>query len=157
MTENQFNEIGNWQSKVFPTSTVLSMLSHLQTEVNELRNDVTINSSAKTLEFADCIILIMGAAFKDGMTYDNVIDAIEAKMNINKGRKWGKPNKDGFQSHIKQETPAEHFERTGKTELRVPSEREREEFVGRSIDQRNKELEAGYNETQEQAFHQRLP
>jgi hypothetical protein len=35
------------------------------------------------------------------MSYQNIIDAINQKMEINYQRKWGKPNEDGVVNHLK--------------------------------------------------------
>ncbi len=54
------------------------------------------------MEFADCFILLFGSAASDGMTYDDIVDAINKKMEINLNRKWGKPDENGIVNHIKE-------------------------------------------------------
>jgi hypothetical protein len=54
------------------------------------------------MEFADCFILLFGAAASDGMSYDDICKAIDEKMEINFNRKWGKPNNDGVVNHIRE-------------------------------------------------------
>ncbi len=102
MTEQQFNEITQWQNETFKTATTSSKINHLKEEIDELWLSVKFESalSEKRLEFADCFILLFGAAASDGMTYADIIEAIETKMAINRNRKWGKPNEQGYVKHI---------------------------------------------------------
>jgi len=45
--------------------------------------------------------LLFGTAASDGMSYEDICEAIESKMQINFKRKWGKPDKNGVVNHIK--------------------------------------------------------
>lgn len=109
MTEEQFNSITKWQNETFGQATTLSKIAHLAEEMQELVDSIkdidhTVDNGkerAKRLEFADCFILLFGAAASDGMTYRNIIDCIDEKMVINKNRKWGKPKENGVVNHIK--------------------------------------------------------
>lgn len=100
MTEDQFKQITQWQKETFPFATVLSKLSHLQDEFNELVVDIKGSNPDRRLEFADCFLLLFGAASADGMNYQNICDAIDEKMKINYTRKWGNPDKNGVVNHI---------------------------------------------------------
>lgn len=103
MTKEMFQEITEWQNKTFPASTSLSKVHHLKKELEELQYDIEQNfPTSKALEFADCFILLMGAAASDGMSYEDVCDVINRKMQINKLRKWGTPDKNGVVLHIKE-------------------------------------------------------
>lgn len=109
MTEQQFNEISKWQKETFGQATSLSKLAHLSQEVVELKDaindeDHTIDHEkirAVKMEFADCFLLLFGSAASYGMTYKDCIDAIQQKFEINKNRKWGKPDSNGVVNHIK--------------------------------------------------------
>ena len=101
MTEEQFKSITEWQTKTFGKATALSKIAHLAEELAELVSDLQSNSSDKKLEFADCFILLFGAAASDGMYYEDICNAIEEKMNINYKRKWGTPKENGVVNHIK--------------------------------------------------------
>jgi len=101
MTENQFREISWWQNETFGQSTALSKIAHLAEELQELVDDLKSNDPNKRLEFADCFFLLFGAADADGMTYQDICEAIQEKFEINKSRKWGKPDKNGVVNHIK--------------------------------------------------------
>lgn len=103
MTENLFNEIIAWQNQTFGQSHALSKISHLAEELQELVDDLKNNSEGKRLEFADCFFLLFGAAASDGMTYEDICNAIREKFEINKQRKWGKPNENGIVNHVQEE------------------------------------------------------
>ena len=55
------------------------------------------------LEFADCFILLLDAARKEGFSAKDILTAIVEKMEINKARKWGKPDVNGVMEHIRDE------------------------------------------------------
>jgi NTP pyrophosphatase (non-canonical NTP hydrolase) len=101
MNLEQFEEITKWQKETFGRATALSKVAHLQEEIMELINDLKSNSEHKRLEFADCFILLFGAAAQDGMSYSDICQAIDDKMKINKLRKWGEPKENGVVNHIK--------------------------------------------------------
>lgn len=52
-------------------------------------------------EFADCFILLFGAADIFGMSYEDICKAIDDKMSINYKRNWGKPDENGVVNHVK--------------------------------------------------------
>lgn len=104
----QFEEIVQWQKETFGQATALSKMHHLGQEFKELIDalldeDHLIDTSkrrATRMEFADCFILLIGAAASDGMTYDDIHKSIEEKMRINRNRKWGNPDKNGVVNHV---------------------------------------------------------
>lgn len=101
MTQKQFKEIIAWQKETFSQATAFSKIQHLKEEIEELSIDVAIDGIDKRLEFADCFLLLFGAAASDGMTYEDICQAIHEKFEINKARKWGEPDKIGVVKHIK--------------------------------------------------------
>lgn len=101
MTEEQYIAITTWQNNTFTQATALSKIAHLRQEIEELADDIKNNNPNQNLEFADCFILLFGAANSAGMSYQNIIDAINQKMEINYQRHWGKPNEDGVVNHVK--------------------------------------------------------
>lgn len=102
MKKDQFEEITKWQKETFPKATTHSKLTHLIDEIDELHLSITHNNGLeKRLEFADCFFLLFGAAASDGLTYDDICNAIQEKFEINKLRKWGQPNENGVINHIK--------------------------------------------------------
>lgn len=103
MNENQFNVVTTWQKNTFGAATALSKLNHLEEEIEELHVDLVENAPEENIrmEFADCFILLFGAADSHGLTYSDIVDSIWQKMEINKNRKWGKPDNNGVVKHIK--------------------------------------------------------
>lgn len=105
MKRKQFEEISKWQEETFGQATALSKIAHLKQEIEELKEELEKTDEPPTkalLEFADCFILLFGAANSFGMNYTDIIFCIQAKMNINKKRKWGKPDENGVVNHLKE-------------------------------------------------------
>lgn len=108
MTEKQFDLITKWQKDTFPAATDLSKLRHLNEEVAELMdaiNDedhlIDHEKTRKTkLEFADCFLLLFGAAKAYGMSYADILKCVDDKMSINIKRTWGKPDSNGVVKHV---------------------------------------------------------
>ena len=100
MTEQQFNEIAAWQKETFGQATPLSKIAHLAKELSELSYDLINNKPERRLEYADCFFLLFGSAAADGMTYQDICQAIQEKFEINKARKWGNPDENGIVEHI---------------------------------------------------------
>lgn len=108
MTKEMFEEITAWQRKVFPTSTALSNVNHLNEEIRELKDalldeDHLIDHEKRRAiikEYADCFLLLFGSASLYGLGYDDICQAINQKMQINKQRKWGEVNAEGYVKHV---------------------------------------------------------
>src|SRR5580765_7878503 len=99
MTKSQFETVTQWQKQTFPVATSLSKIFHLEIEVQELKEALINNDHNRRLEFADCFLLLFGAAKADGFTYEDIISCIDEKMEVNKKRTWGNPNKNGVVNH----------------------------------------------------------
>jgi NTP pyrophosphatase (non-canonical NTP hydrolase) len=100
-------EVTEWQDKTFPGANSLSNLAHLIEEIVELK-DAIVSSAYEgpknhsiRMEYADCFLLLFGAASKSGFDPKDVFDAMREKMEINKNRKWGSPDENGVVRHIK--------------------------------------------------------
>lgn len=91
----------DFQNKTFPNNTSLGKVFHLVDEVRELIDALSIRSPDRNLEYADCIMLIYGAAATDGMSYEDIDKALEEKMKINYSREWTAPDENGVVRHIK--------------------------------------------------------
>lgn len=101
MTKEQFETITAWQKATFGQATPMSKIAHLAEELEELALGIQTGDPKRDLEYADCLLLLFGAAASDGMSYELICDAIKRKMEINYKRKWGTPNKLGVVNHIK--------------------------------------------------------
>jgi hypothetical protein len=101
MRGDQFEAVTEWQRETFGKATALSKLHHLKEEVEELISDIENGREEKRFEFADCFILLFGAASSDGMSYDDCCDCIDDKFDILKDREWGNPDENGVVKHVK--------------------------------------------------------
>ena len=103
MTKKQFAVITQWQDETFPVASVLSKLHHLNDEIAELMQAIENGESDRAIrfEFADCFLLLFGAANKSGLTYDDIKNCIDEKMILNRSRKWGAPDANGVVKHLK--------------------------------------------------------
>lgn len=101
MNKNQFTEIVKWQKNTFQNATALSKIHHLIEEVNELKEAVEACAEISIQrEFADCFMLLFGAAAEYGMTYEQIGEVIEEKFKINLARQWGTADANGVVKHI---------------------------------------------------------
>ena len=71
-------------------------LKHLQDEVREL-----LDNPDDTMEWADCTLLLLDAAWRKGYSLEDLIDFSIEKLKINKKRTW-KKNEAGYFKHIKE-------------------------------------------------------
>lgn len=92
--------IQHWQKKTFPNSDSAAKYNHLIKETLELK-EALINKDHKNIreELADCMILLIGIA---GCNNIDITEAASEKMEINKNRKWGIPDKNGVVLHLKE-------------------------------------------------------
>lgn len=97
-----FEEITAWQKKVFTKANALSAVHHLSEEVTELELDIAGKSDVEKTkaEYADCFLLLFGSACLYGLSYDDICKAINDKMEVNKQRKWGEVNEQGYVKHV---------------------------------------------------------
>lgn len=89
--------INKWQNDTFPKSDSFSKMKHLKKEIVELEEALD-HADPLDEELADCAILLIGIAGKNGI---NLKRAIRKKFSINKKREWEKPNKDNVYFHKK--------------------------------------------------------
>jgi len=116
------DDIKKFSDKTFGDHRIAkSMIPHLKKEVDELNMALDefyegaylctnnwmdlFNQKIQNvrMEYADCLIFILDSAahFHYPITTDELLKAIKDKMEINKGRKWGKPDENGITEHIK--------------------------------------------------------
>lgn len=109
MTKEMFEEITAWQKEIFTKATSMSAANHLKEEVFELLCELNdghtgfLSDEQKSKiksEYADCFLLLFGSASLFGLSYDDICKAINNKMEINKARKWGGVNEQGYVKHL---------------------------------------------------------
>ena len=89
-------ELHKWTVEVFGNANnPLPSLKHLQEEVEEL-----IENPSDPEEWADCFIILIHAAKKQGYSMSDIYKFIQNKHEKNKKRKWSKPDKDGVCHHL---------------------------------------------------------
>jgi NTP pyrophosphatase (non-canonical NTP hydrolase) len=107
-----------WRNKTFPNATPISHCIHLLKEVEELKQAIFHEHSKDEIgsEFADCFILLLNTASQFKLTFDDLVEFSKTKMEVNKKRKWGNPDKDGVVQHVEDKGEKEdeqtNFERT---------------------------------------------
>jgi hypothetical protein len=89
--------VGLWADRVMTESTNASICKHLQKEAKEL------TASYEPEEAADCFLILLHFAHRN--KFDLLVKGKE-KHEVNKRRKWGKPDKEGVVEHIEQQPEA---------------------------------------------------
>jgi len=86
-------EVGRWGRETFGNDVQRreGLVAHLAREVIELAE------AHDPEEAADCLILLLGHA--DVMGYD-LLEVARVKMEINRMRTWGKPDRHGIVEHV---------------------------------------------------------
>ena len=102
MTKEMFDWITKWQRETFTKATNLSAAYHLKVEVRELIEDIERHAHGNDIksEYADCFLLLFGSAALFGMSFDDICNAINKKMEVNMQRKWRSDNEEGYVKHV---------------------------------------------------------
>lgn len=99
-------DISTWSDATFGNGQrTVPILYHLKKEVKEVIEALEQNKSLGKIEteFADCFMLLFDAAYHFGFTAEKVLHSMRNKLEINKQRDWGKPDKNGVIEHSKEE------------------------------------------------------
>ncbi len=106
------DDIAVFSDKTFPGQRNPGILHHLKEEVEEAiraiedQKSLSLNMIPKELayavedEYADMLLLLLDSARSQGMDAEYLLEIAQRKMEINKKRKWGKPDKNGVIRHI---------------------------------------------------------
>jgi hypothetical protein len=78
-----YTEIGAFAAEKFPDAGPVEHLLKLRTECGE-----AINAPGDVIEYADCLIALLGAAHKQGFSLNMLLGATEKKLALNMARKW---------------------------------------------------------------------
>ncbi len=93
------NDQAKWSQATFGTDAErgpIGALRHLEKEAREAAENPTDRS-----EYADCLLLILDASRRAGMTTLELIKEAQRKMEINKARTWAKPTSDDPVEHTR--------------------------------------------------------
>lgn len=116
------NDVKKWSDETFGKHrTGKPIAYHLKKEIDELiealdvyhqgiysndietaRLEVICKKERVKMEAADCFTLLIDILAHEGIDIEQLIDASFHKLQINKNRKWGKPDKNGVIEHIKE-------------------------------------------------------
>lgn len=100
------DDIREWSAATFGEGQrTIPILHHLIKEVPEAIEAVkeVENITLKgRFEFADCMMLLLDAANHYGMTADDLIRFTNFKLDVNRQRKWGKPDENGVIEHLQE-------------------------------------------------------
>lgn len=94
--EMLWDELSKWSQETFGSDHErgpIGPLKHLKLEADE-----AIQSGEKE-EFADCLLLILDAARRSGLTCDSFINTAIAKLEVCKMRVYPKPSTDEAGHH----------------------------------------------------------
>jgi hypothetical protein len=83
------DEIITWSKATFPASSNYSRAKHLEEEIAEI-----LKAPSDPEEWADAFFLVVQAEGFD------LVAAVRAKLELNRARKWGKPDADGVVKHV---------------------------------------------------------
>lgn len=92
-----------WSQATFGTDQErgpVGSLKHLAKEVQEVLADPT-----DIIEFADLLFLVFDSTRRAGFTPEQLIEAANAKLAVNKSRQWQKPTSDEPVEHVRATDP----------------------------------------------------
>lgn len=95
-----FKRWGEWSKKTFPNQKVEGKINHLKREVDEL-NKSTEDGQADIIEIADCVGLLFAICEIEGVSYNQLKDAMNHKLDINIMREWPEnSDSEGVYAHV---------------------------------------------------------
>mgnify|MGYP001363827711 CR=1 FL=1 len=112
------NDISEWSDETFGSGQRNpAIVYHLKKEVDELiaaidktntlGGDPSVGvgefgrqRTVTRVEYADCLMLLLDSAHHFGISAKELLSVTRGKLEINKVRKWGKPDENGVVEHI---------------------------------------------------------
>lgn len=90
-----------WSLATFPEASALGSLKKLKEEADEIEVNIS-EGERDVMEYADCLMCLFDSARRqeNPITIQEIFDAFEQKLEINKKRTWEK-NDNGSYSHVK--------------------------------------------------------
>ncbi len=103
--EDILKDYNKWASNQFPNSTAISSLIGLKREIEEVIEEINLESfyhdkERLAIEYADCLMYIIDSSRRSGIDEAELFMYFDKKLEINKKRDW-KINNDKSYSHIK--------------------------------------------------------
>jgi hypothetical protein len=108
--DNLVKDQAEWSQTTFGSDTVrgpIGALRHLAKEASEAEVEARSVTAANTawsfkLEMADCLLLVLDAARRGGVTPRELIDIAQTKMGDNRKRRWPTPVADQPVEHVQE-------------------------------------------------------
>lgn len=95
-------DIAEWHKETFPNATQGAILGKVREEAGELLDATYRGTIIEVLEeFADVFITISAFISRSEINWLSLEDIIEAKLNVNKKRQWGKETENGDRPRVK--------------------------------------------------------
>lgn len=112
------NDIAEWSDAKFGSwQRNPAIVHHLKKEVNELiealdksnalgwDESVGVGELRRQLditemEYADCFMLLLDSAHHFSLSAERLIELVRLKLEVNKHRHWGRPDKNGVVEHL---------------------------------------------------------
>lgn len=94
-----WNVLSEWSQLNFGSDDLrgpLGAIRHLQLEAKECEDAISGDADDKTVsrELADCLILVLDASRRHGLSLVGLLSEARDKMRINVSRRWPKPTGD---------------------------------------------------------------
>lgn len=95
-----FKNWGLWARYQLPNQTTIGKINHLIKETKELKASAE-QGYVDIVEIADCFGLLFSICNIEGIGYDDMCNALENKLEVNKAREWPEVSSlDGTYHHI---------------------------------------------------------
>jgi len=88
------DKIVKWHRATFPNASIRAIKNKLHEELNELDYAITVNGNKKEIveEIADVVIVSCSLLARYGLDFEQTV---LHKLEINKGREWGRETENG--------------------------------------------------------------
>ena len=133
-------EIVLWQRETFKQATTHSRKTHLIKELKELKKELK-RGNIDWHEVADVLFMIIALADGEDM---NLVDVLSEKLEINRARVWGEPDKDGVVEHVRDNR---HFSYAATKIIEMPKFTEQELEEIRQLNRRVETLIESWDNT----------
>lgn len=96
------NDQAKWSQETFGSDSErgpMGALKHLEKEAKECQD--AVGTPELKEELSDCLLLLIDASRRAGLKPMQLVEAAQAKLEINKQRTWPKPTSDDPVEHVR--------------------------------------------------------
>lgn len=90
-----FDDWMNWSNKTFAEATPQSSLIKLESEIEEIRQDLS-DEKVNPEEYVDAIMCLLDSAGRLGISGDDIVNSFRIKFEINKRRTWARQSDNTY-------------------------------------------------------------